>query len=88
MHIPRAVVLAALAVASAVHAQGASPTDPQIAAIVVTANQVDIDAGKFAKSKSSSKEVQDFADLMVGKAATTTSRSSRPSQARSSTRPT
>jgi putative membrane protein len=65
MHIPRAVVLAALAIASAAHAQGAGPTDPQIAAIVVTANQVDIDAGKFAKSKSSSKEVQDFADLMV-----------------------
>jgi putative membrane protein len=29
-------------------AQSAGPTDPQIAAIVVTANQVDIDAGTSA----------------------------------------
>jgi putative membrane protein len=43
----------------------AGPTDPQIAAIVVTANQVDIDAGKLAKSKSKSKLVQDFAQLMI-----------------------
>ena len=46
-------------------AQGAGPTDAQIAAIVVTANQVDIDAGKVAKSKSHSKQVQEFADRMV-----------------------
>lgn len=45
--------------------QGAAPTDPQIAAIVVTANQVDIDAGKLAKSRSGSKEVQAFAELMI-----------------------
>jgi putative membrane protein len=56
--------VAALA-AVAVWAQGAGPTDPQIAAIVVTANQVDIDAGKLAKSKAKSKEVQDFAQLMI-----------------------
>src|SRR5437762_2303008 len=41
-------------------AQGAAPTDPQIAHIVVTANQVDIDAGKLAESKGASKEVKDF----------------------------
>lgn len=41
------------------------PTDPQIAAIVVTANQVDIDAGKLAKSKGQSKEVQEFAQRMI-----------------------
>jgi putative membrane protein len=45
--------------------QGSAPSDPQIAAIVVTANQVDIDAGELAKSKSSSKPVQDFAELMI-----------------------
>jgi putative membrane protein len=56
--------VAALA-AAGVWAQGAGPTDPQIAAIVVTANQVDIDAGKLAKSKSQSKEVKDFAQLMI-----------------------
>jgi putative membrane protein len=47
------------------HAQGSGPTDPQIAAIVVTANQVDIDAGKLAKSKAHSKQVKDFAQLMI-----------------------
>jgi putative membrane protein len=46
-------------------AQGAGPTDPQIAAIVVTANQVDIDAGKLADSKSASQEVKAFAQRMV-----------------------
>ena len=50
---------------SGVWGQAAGPTDPQIAAIVVTANQVDIDAGTLAKAKSSSKEVQDFAQLMI-----------------------
>ena len=46
-------------------AQGAGPTDPQIAAIVVTANQVDIDAGKLAKSKAKSADVKSFAELMI-----------------------
>ena len=46
-------------------AQGAGPTDPQIAAIVVTANQVDIDAGKLAKSKAHSPQVKDFAQRMI-----------------------
>ena len=46
-------------------AQGAGPSDAQIAAIVVTANQVDIDAGKLAKSKAHSKDVQEFAQRMI-----------------------
>ena len=41
------------------------PNDPQIAHIVVTANQIDIDAGKVAKSRSRNKEVQAFADRMI-----------------------
>jgi putative membrane protein len=41
------------------------PTDPQIAAIVDTANQVDIDAGKLAKSTAQSKDVQQFAQQMI-----------------------
>jgi putative membrane protein len=45
--------------------QGAGPTDPQIAAIVVTANQVDIDAGKLAHSKAQSKDVKEFAQRMI-----------------------
>ena len=58
-----AVVLACAAAAS--QAQSAGPTDPQIAEIVVTANQVDIDAGKLAMSKSRSKDVKAFAQEMV-----------------------
>ena len=49
----------------AVWAQSAGPNDAQIAAIVVTANQVDIDAGKLAASKSHNKEVKEFAQRMV-----------------------
>jgi putative membrane protein len=39
--------------------------DAQIASIVVTANQVDIDAGKLAISRSTNDEVKAFAQLMV-----------------------
>lgn len=50
---------------AATAALAATPTDPQIAAIVVTANQVDIDAGKLAAKESRTKDVQDFAKLMI-----------------------
>jgi putative membrane protein len=40
-------------------------TDAQIASIVVTANQVDIDAGKLASSRASTEAVRKFAQLMV-----------------------
>jgi putative membrane protein len=40
-------------------------TDAQIASIVVTANQVDIDAGKLAASSSKNADVRKFAELMV-----------------------
>jgi len=64
--IRRAIGFGALALAAAgCWAQGAGPTDAQIAAIVVTANQVDIDAGKLAQSMAASKDVKDFAQLMV-----------------------
>jgi putative membrane protein len=42
-----------------------APSDAQIAGIVVTANQVDIDAGKLAQKMSKNKEVKDFAKQMV-----------------------
>lgn len=54
-----------LVTAGNVWAQNADPTDPQIAAIVVAANQVDIDAGNLAKSKSESTPVRDFAQRMI-----------------------
>ncbi len=60
-----ATALLASASLSVSAAQSGGPSDAQIAAIVVTANQVDIDAGKLAASKSSSKEVKEFAQLMV-----------------------
>ncbi len=58
----------ALSYAIAAHAEGpaaAGPTDPQIAAIVVTANSVDIDAGKAAAAKTKNAEVKKFATQMV-----------------------
>jgi putative membrane protein len=42
-----------------------SVNDAQIASIVVTANQVDIDAGKLAVATSKNPEVQKFGQLMV-----------------------
>jgi len=61
--------LIALAAASLLLAAGAtraqSPNDAQIAFIVVTANQVDIDAGKLAESKASSADVKAFGKQMV-----------------------
>ena len=42
-----------------------APSDAQIAAVVVTANQVDIDAGKLAESKGSNAEVKAFGKQMV-----------------------
>ena len=55
----------ALAAALTISAQAADPNDAQIAAIVVAANQVDIDAGKLAQSKASSNEVKTFGQTMV-----------------------
>ena len=46
-------------------AQAKGPSDAQIAGIVVTANQVDVDAGKLAKAQSKTKDVQDFAQQMI-----------------------
>lgn len=42
-----------------------SINDAQIAAIVVTANQVDVDAGKLAAVNASNADVRKFAQLMV-----------------------
>jgi putative membrane protein len=46
-------------------AHAANPNDAQIAAIVVAANTVDIDAGKLAESKTRNKDVRAFAERMV-----------------------
>jgi len=65
MKISHAALGGFLVLAFAVSAQAAGPTDPQIAAIVVTANQVDIDAGKLALTNASSPDVKKFAQLMI-----------------------
>ena len=57
------VFAAALALASPAAAQGVN--DAQIASIVVTANQVDIDAGKLAAERGSNPEVKAFGKQMV-----------------------
>jgi putative membrane protein len=56
---------AAVALVPASTALAQSPNDAQIASIVVTANQVDIDAGKLAASKTSNADVKTFAQQMV-----------------------
>ena len=62
MKLALGLVVCALAVGVA---WAQAPSDPQIAGIVVTANQIDIDAGKLAKSRSKNKEIQAFADQMI-----------------------
>jgi putative membrane protein len=51
--------------AAAARAADAPPTDAQIAHIVVTANQVDVDAGNLAREHAQNKDVQSFAVRMV-----------------------
>jgi putative membrane protein len=61
-----AVALAASLFLVAASAQDKGrPSDPQIAGIVVTANAIDIDAGKLAKSHTKNKEVSKFAQQMI-----------------------
>lgn len=61
-----AAIVCAAAFHPSAQAQAAgAPTDPQIVGIVVAANQIDIDHGKLAISKSKNKEVKDFAQQMV-----------------------
>jgi len=64
MKLTLLVLVAALCLpAASVRAQ--TVTDAQIASIVVTANQVDIDAGTLAESKASHADVKQFAQQMV-----------------------
>lgn len=46
-------------------AQGAAPTDPQIAHIAYTAGDIDIKAAELALKTSHNKQVRDFAEEMV-----------------------
>ena len=51
--------------ADAATAAPAGPTDPQIAAIAVAANDVDIAAAKIAKKQTKNAKVRQFANLMI-----------------------
>ncbi|MFL6654712.1 MAG: DUF4142 domain-containing protein [Sulfurifustis sp.] len=63
--IKAVLVSTLIAAVPAFAAEQAAPNDAQIAAIVVAANQVDIDAGKLAQKKTKNKEVKAFAQTMV-----------------------
>lgn len=64
MKLSRTILTAALFAATAsLHAQ--SINDAQIASIVVTANQVDIDAGNLAEKSGSTADVKAFGKQMV-----------------------
>ena len=63
------ITLAVFSAFSTVQAQNEAttppPTDAQIAMIAVTADTVDIDAGKIAVEKTSNRAVKEFAETMV-----------------------
>lgn len=66
MNHPIRLAAVTFAAALSLYAQADTAfSDAQIAAIVVTANQVDVDAGKLAASKSQSATVKAFAQQMV-----------------------
>ena len=60
-----AAIAAVSLVGSAALAQGAKPSDPQIAHIAYTAGVIDVAAAKQALAKSSNKDVKSFAEDMV-----------------------
>ncbi len=65
MFMKYVVVVAAGLLLAPAASSAQSISDAQIAAIVVTANQVDIDAGKLALLRTSNDKVRTFAQLMV-----------------------
>ncbi|WOH66835.1 DUF4142 domain-containing protein [Bradyrhizobium sp. BWA-3-5] len=66
MFIRLSAAIAALSLlGSAALAEGAKPTDPQIAHIAYTAGVIDINAAKQAIAKATNKDVKSFAEDMV-----------------------
>jgi putative membrane protein len=59
------LLLAATLIVSSAGVAAQAPNDAQIASIVVTANQVDIDAGHLAESKASAADVKAFGKQMI-----------------------
>jgi putative membrane protein len=65
MKVSAITTITGLLLVSATGALAQAPTDAQIAHIVVTANQVDIDAGTLAESMGTNADVKKFAHQMV-----------------------
>jgi putative membrane protein len=66
MFIRLGAAIAAVGLLSgAAFAEGAKPTDPQIAHIAYTAGVIDVAAAKQALAKTSNKDVKEFAENMV-----------------------
>ena len=63
MKFPLIVLIGLVGLGATAAAQNV--TDAQIASIVVTANQVDIDAGKLAQERATNGEVKAFATRMI-----------------------
>ena len=63
MKLSALVFASSLVLPAAAYAQAIN--DAQIASIVVTANQVDIDAGNYAKAHATNPQVKQFAQQMV-----------------------
>jgi putative membrane protein len=65
--IPFAAAIAtACVISGAAAAPAAKPTDPQIAHIVYTADNLDIENAKQALDKSKNEQVRNFAQRMIG----------------------
>jgi len=60
-----AMVLIAGIIAAQVSAQTPKLTDPEIASVAVTANQIDINYAAIAKEKSKNADIIKFADMMA-----------------------
>jgi putative membrane protein len=60
-----ALMVTAPALAADQAAPAPGPSDAEIAHIVVTANAVDVDAGKLAKTRTKNSEVKKFAQQMI-----------------------
>ncbi|RDJ97670.1 DUF4142 domain-containing protein [Cupriavidus lacunae] len=65
MKLAKVVLVVAILIPAGSAFAADTVNDAQIASIVVTANQVDINAGKLAKSKASAKDVKAFAQQMI-----------------------
>jgi putative membrane protein len=60
-------ILLTLAVPAGLNAQAATPglSDPEVAHVAVTANSIDIELAKLAQSRTSNRDVRQFATTMI-----------------------